>query len=268
MNKDIEYKGGITIRSNTGGAATEVKDLSQLSDTLRRTYDEHINWARQFYRERYSEELWAKADELIAHTKIEFFGEDDASNTQGFGKDGYINGAYQRWEEQCVAHADKNKAEITTLIQQRQQARDKMNQHRPAVDRIAKTNGTNSRSQRESWQDVAEKLGILKYLTDTGQLSKAKLKKKSKGDSTVIKQVLDTYNTQYVTQANAALRQAQQMKKSHNQADLKERVEYERQWREIQRLDRQIALLSAHMIQQYTDNWSYTYNKIKEKQAA
>lgn len=268
MSTDIEYKGGVTIRSSTGGAAKEVKDLSTLSSTLRRTYDQHINWSRQWYRERYSEELWDKADELIAHTKIEFFGDDDASNLQGFGKDGYINGAYERWEQQLVEWADSNRDQVEQLAQQRKQAQAKMEQHSPAVDRIAKTNGANSRAHTHSWQAVAEKLGILKYLTDTGQLSKAKLKKKSKGDSTVIKQVLDTYNTKYVAQANAAMKKAQQAKKSHSEADLQERAEYERQWQEMKRIDRQISLLSAGLYDHHMARWSWSYDHIKKRQAA
>ena len=268
MSKNIEYKGGITIKSNTGGAAREVKDLSQLSERLKRQYDRHIKWSQEHYREHYSPELWAKADELIAHTKIEFFGDDDASHSLGFGADGYIMGAYQRWEQQLVEWADSNRDQVEQLAQQRRQAQAKMEQHRSAIDRIAKTMGANSRSQTHSWQNLADTLGILKYLTDTGQLSKAKLKRKSKGDSTVIKQVLDTYNTQYVAQANAAMAQAKQAKKSHSPADLKERDEYNRQWQEIKRIEREISRLSAGLYDHHMSRWSWSYDHIKKRQVA
>lgn len=268
MSTDIEYKGGITIKSHNGGGPLEVKDLSQLSDSLRRQYDRHIKWSQEHYRKHYSPELWAKADELIAHSKIEFFGDNDASHSLGFGKDGYINGAYERWEQQLVEWADSNKDQVEQLAQQRKQAQAKMEQHRPAVDRIAKTNGANSRAHTDSWKDVAEKLGILKYLTDTGQLSKAKLKKKSKGDSTVITQVLDTYNKQYVAQANAAMAQAKQNKKSHSEADLKERAEYERHWQEVKRIESEIYHLSAGLYDHHMARWSWSYDHIKKKQVA
>ena len=268
MSKDIEYKGGITIKSHKGGGPHEVKDLSQLSDTLRRQYDRHIKWSQEHYRKEYSPELWAKADELIAHTKIEFFGDDDASHSMGFGPDGYVNGAYQRWEQQLVEWADSNKDQVEQLAQQRLQAKAKLEQHRPAVDRIAKTNAANSRAHTNSWEAVAQKLGILKYLTDTGQLSKAKLKKRSKGDGTVIKQVLDTYNKQYVKQANAAMVQAQQNKKTHSRADLLESEQYRQQWQEIKQIESEISRLSAGLYDHHMARWSWSYDHIKNKRVA
>lgn len=64
------------------------------------------------------------------------------------------------------------------------------------------------RKVKRTWKDLAKELGLNKYLTPSGGLSKANVIKHTKGDRAKLQEVLDLYNKQYVPQVNALTRAA------------------------------------------------------------
>ena len=61
---------------------------------------------------------------------------------------------------------------------------------------------------KRTWKDLAKELGLNKYLTPNGSLSKANVIKHTGGDRAKVQEVLDIYNKQFVPQVNALTRAA------------------------------------------------------------
>lgn len=61
---------------------------------------------------------------------------------------------------------------------------------------------------KRTWKDLAKELGLNKYLTGNGSLSKANVIKHTGGDRAKVQEVLDLYNKQFVPQVNALTRAA------------------------------------------------------------
>ena len=64
------------------------------------------------------------------------------------------------------------------------------------------------RKVKRTWKDLAKELGLNKYLTPSGSLSKANAIKHTGGDRAKLQEILDLYNKQYVPQVNALTRAA------------------------------------------------------------
>ena len=64
------------------------------------------------------------------------------------------------------------------------------------------------RKVKRTWKDLAKELGLNKYLTPNGSLSRANAIKHTGGDRAKLQEVLDLYNKQFVPQVNALTRAA------------------------------------------------------------
>lgn len=64
------------------------------------------------------------------------------------------------------------------------------------------------RKVKRTWKDLAKELGLNKYLTTNGSLSRANAIKHTGGDRAKLQEVLDLYNKQFVPQVNALTRAA------------------------------------------------------------
>lgn len=89
------------------------------------------------------------------------------------------------------------------------------------------------RDHKDAWRKVAEPLGIKKYLTNNGAISKAKVRALGETEG---RRILDIYNTQYVNAVNA------ETKRVHQDYQLKIAY-YKRAAEEYNRLTNQINRL-------------------------
>jgi hypothetical protein len=175
------------------------------------------------------------------------------------GKDGIlattIFSPYDMYEEahqkafdaEVQAFIIKNKPEVKRLFADYQRIEAEMAKADDAIKRSREANSHNYSMGRNAWKTIAKELGIHKYLTDNGGLSKAKLMravdKIGKSEATV---VLEKYNKQYVPAVNKAMADNQSKKKSVSADDSKAIQVRNGYVNEINALRKQISLLSAN----------------------
>ena len=78
----------------------------------------------------------------------------------------------------------------------------------PRASELTSKNYEGGRKIKRTWKDLAKELGLNKYLTSNGGLSRANVIKHTGGDRTKLQEVLDLYNKQFVPQVNALTRAA------------------------------------------------------------
>ena len=141
----------------------------------------------------------------------------------------------------------KNKPEIKKLFAEYQRVEAEMAKADDALERARDANSHTYSMGRDAWKTIAKDLGIHKYLTDNGGMSKAKLMravdKIGKSEATA---VLEKYNKQYVPAVNKAMADNQSKKKSVSADDSKAIQVRNGYVNEINALRKQISLLSAN----------------------
>lgn len=107
--------------------------------------------------------------------------------------------AAQELREASEKKQQQNADAIEQLNQKIDSIQQQMEQYKDTDAAARKLNSWYESNRRDAWKTVAKDLGIHKYLTGNGAMSRAKLSSKPQDE---IQSVLDTYNNKYVGEVN------------------------------------------------------------------
>jgi hypothetical protein len=206
---------------------------------------------REILEKRYHPDLHPAIRELTKYHKITFWGPEEASYVMEnvmdeFGS--FPKEQVDRFKEALHAFCVRQRPNLDQVCEQYKKVKKEMAELSQGAQRVSSQAWRHSYQQRQTWKDVAKDLGIHKYLTDNGALSRAKITKKHSEDQAKITEIFDIYNKQYVPKANELMKKNSENKPKVNEQDEQQRQRYNELVPEVNRLQREILLLSGNLL--------------------